>query len=789
MNDENAERATKWLSQALGLKAEESPFPWQSKLLEEFLHGKLPPALDIPTGLGKTSLIAIWLVARALGATLPRRLVYVVDRRAVVDQATEEAVRIRNFVEHTSEVKNRLGIAPRSLPVSTLRGQYADNREWLDDPAIPAIIVGTVDMIGSRLLFQGYRVSRKMRPYHAGMLGSDALVVLDEAHLVPAFEDLVSDIANGVDRFGPREQVLRQLVPGFRLMSLSATGREAAAKMAFRLTEKDLEHPVVDRRLKAPKRLRAFNLNPGEELAEVVAQNAWELAGKGKRTVRCIMFCDKREDAVKTKEKIESFARGDKKGVVAVDIDTELFVGGRRVSERQDAARRLESLGFIAGKPIQQNRPAFLFATSAAEVGVDLDADFMVCDLVAWERMVQRLGRVNRRGDVPGGADVMVIVDREPEPDKRTQGALGKKPEERDDREKNAVERYEAAIARQRSLRRVLDLLCWNGGVADASSGAIRDLNERAERVPELQQILKNATTAAPLRPALTRAVVDVWSMTSLELHPGRPEIDPWLRGWIEDDPPQTEIVWRTHLPVRTTRGRKIAPPKQEVEAFFEAVPPHTSEVLETETFRVVKWLAARAKALLGGSNMTEAANSTLRGQDITAFVVSKSGKFRRALRLDEFQADKDERDELHRLLANATVIIDARFAGLKHGLLDNAEAAFPQTADDAQPWTPAVGFRVRSMDIGQSVPRDPNWRERFRFAVETSEEGEPLRWLVVEKWRVDSANEEDRSAGKPSIARGASDLGGRSRTGAGENARSSRGLQGDAHRGRFSTR
>jgi len=33
----------------------------------------------------------------------------------------------------------------------------------------------------------------------------------------------------------------------------------------------------------------------------------------------------------------------------------------------------------------------FLGATSAGEVGVDLDADHMVCDLVAWERMVQRL--------------------------------------------------------------------------------------------------------------------------------------------------------------------------------------------------------------------------------------------------------------------------------------------------------------------------------------------------------------------------------------------------------------
>ena len=49
--------------------------------------------------------------------------------------------------------------------------QYADNREWLEDPAAPAIIVGTVDMIGSCLLFEGYGVSRGERPGRLGGQG------------------------------------------------------------------------------------------------------------------------------------------------------------------------------------------------------------------------------------------------------------------------------------------------------------------------------------------------------------------------------------------------------------------------------------------------------------------------------------------------------------------------------------------------------------------------------------------------------------------------------------------
>ena len=52
------------------------------------------------------------------------------------------------------------------LALSTLRGELADNREWQADPACAAIVIGTVDMIGSRLLFSGYGVSPKMRPFH-----------------------------------------------------------------------------------------------------------------------------------------------------------------------------------------------------------------------------------------------------------------------------------------------------------------------------------------------------------------------------------------------------------------------------------------------------------------------------------------------------------------------------------------------------------------------------------------------------------------------------------------------
>ncbi len=191
------------------------PFPWQRRLYDRHLRrGDLPPAVDIPTGLGKTTIMVVWLLARAAGAGLPRRLVYVVDRRAVVDQATEEAMRLRERLSNGDEaalapVRRGLGLdRDRKLPISTLRGRHIDNREWMDDPAASAIIVGTVDMVGSRLLFEGYGVSRRVRPYAAGLLGCDSLVLPRFAPADPYSAPAVSHAAPVRDPVAGRREAV-----------------------------------------------------------------------------------------------------------------------------------------------------------------------------------------------------------------------------------------------------------------------------------------------------------------------------------------------------------------------------------------------------------------------------------------------------------------------------------------------------------------------------------------------------------------------------------------------------
>jgi hypothetical protein len=67
---------------------------------------------------------------------------HVVNRRTVVDQTTDEVERLR--------ANSKKAGLEEELAISMLRGQMADNRAWSADPSRPAVICGTVDMIGNR---------------------------------------------------------------------------------------------------------------------------------------------------------------------------------------------------------------------------------------------------------------------------------------------------------------------------------------------------------------------------------------------------------------------------------------------------------------------------------------------------------------------------------------------------------------------------------------------------------------------------------------------------------------
>ena len=735
------------LSHALALPEGAKPFPWQESLLDRFLDTErdLPLGLDIPTGLGKTSIMAIWLIAKAHGTALPRRLVYVVDRRVVVDQATTVAEGLRQFVENSPEMKQRLGLS-KPLPISTLRGQHIDNREWTEDPASPAIIIGTVDMIGSRLLFEGYGVSRKMRPYHAGLLGADALVVLDEAHLVQPFEGLLETITRSAKKFGPRNG--RSLtIPTLHLMTLTATGKQKADLVG--LTDADLEEGTEShRRLTAKKRLTFHTCTTGGDFTEWVVAMAWELRQLSNQPQRVLIFCNHRKDAENVYSKIQETAKAG-----SVSIDCELLVGGRRVFERQHAASQLDSQGWFAGAIARPERSTFLIATSAGEVGIDLDADHLVCDLVPWDRMIQRLGRVNRRGY--GDARVMVLLEKEPEPNAKESKALAKPNSERDEKEDKTVKNFEEKLARTRRLRRPFSQLPTDGEGIDVSPLSLRQLrlNTEVDTLPTIEEraeanekatILAEASSTAPLRPKLTRPLVDAWSMTSLKEHTGRPQIDPWLRGWEEEDRSQTQLVWRKHLPIRINSKPPAALDSESVNRYFEAAPIHNSEILETETNKVVSTIEARAKALL--KIRTEEREIIL--EDVIGFFLNASGEVDGdPLYLRDLVFEKGgntSKDDLHRRLAHRLLVLDSRFGGLgNNGLLDDSFKTAKPTADDGKDSMPVQFKILREKDLLS------NWALSAKIPLNETVDSPPTEWLFIYRWKVDGGGEDDRSVSR----------------------------------------
>ena len=777
------------------------PFKWQTRLYRRFLDCVPPSTVDVPTGLGKTAVMALWLIAKASGAAaLPRQLVYVVDRRAVVDQATRFAEQLRANIktEMPLEFAKRLGLgSDRALPISTLRGGFTDNRDWLEDPGKPAVVVGTVDMIGSRLLFQGYGVSRRMRPFHAGLLGVDALVVLDEAHLCPPFEGLLREIARertGI--LGPKPGTSASgVVPPFRVMSLSATGQENVSETTgtFKFQDDDKEDDSTAReRYTARKRLTVHEFDAEspetkkedkkkpDRLATEISERARNLSTADAPT-RVLVYCDRRTDAEKVKKKIESRMKASK-----TPREIEMLVGGRRVRERENIATWLKEHGFVGGVDAPPDRPTFLIATAAGEVGVDLNADHLVCDLVEWERMQQRFGRVNRRGK--GDARIEVVaaprskekkeewparLERLREPltalrpaarqeafgENRT-GEAQTTQSFMDDGKGSAEQGAAEQLPLQIETRDDCD-------PRDASPAGLADLKNRAAANPALQKRVAEAKTPAPLRPALTRPLVDNWSMTSLDDDPARARIEPWLRGW-EQGEPQTKVVWRAHLPVKDDGAEAGA---KEVEAFFEAAPPHATEILETETSRVLRWMMDRAKKLVdqkdesetpeGEHSETDGADSEARPLTRTgtaAYVLTSRRKLQRTLTLRKLHSEsKGDRKLKEQVLPGATVVFDARFAGLaSDGMLDAAAEAPPPTVDgETEDWMPeaddkpVVRFRVRRARSDDTQEPDKHWRERHRFVTDRTGNGEEQEWLSVEKWKHDSATGNDGSIGR----------------------------------------
>lgn len=350
------------------------PYPWQVRLFESLVGGHIPQNLGAPTGAGKTNVIPCWLLALVENRDLPHRLVYVVDRRSVVDQSTKVVEETYAKIEADASMAASLNLT-EGLGISTLRGEYADNQEWSHLPHRPSVVCGTVDMVGSRLLFSGYGDGAYSRALHAGLLGNDTLIVFDECHLVPAFATLLENIHHAGGKLKP-----------FHVMLMSATGSSGSD---VSLKDDDLNTEPLKSRLQAVKEVQLIN-HP-QPIKKIVS------LARDKPPIRTIVFVQSPSTAVEIAAQLT--------GRVV------LLTGTMRGKERDDLVDNPVFQAFTkAGEPAE---PHYLVATSAGEVGIDLTCSRLITDATYAPSLVQRFGRCNRFAECEAAEIHVVTSDKD----------------------------------------------------------------------------------------------------------------------------------------------------------------------------------------------------------------------------------------------------------------------------------------------------------------------------------------------------------------------------------------
>lgn len=343
--------------------------------------GEWPDALNLPTGTGKTSMIdiAVFLMA-AMPDTMPRRIVYTVDRRAIVEQTADHARRIAEAVNNPTTAMQQyvhdalLARTSSGIPlvVSELRGGIDLDNTWAYHPDQNAIVISTVMQVGTRLLFRGVGVSRGMRPIYAGLLGNDCLYLLDEVHLTPHFSNLLFDLI--------QFQHVKGSVPNrFAVVNMSATG--AAGDNLFMLDEADHEHPIVAQRVNAAKQVCYVG---DTAITSLLDSSPGAVNGVVVNAVNT---------AISLRKEIEKAYKQEGMEVV-------LLIGQMREYEKMHAAQRvLELAGANRDRSDLSNHPPVtIVATQTIEAGVDLDFTTLVSEVASPDALTQRIGRLNRRG-------------------------------------------------------------------------------------------------------------------------------------------------------------------------------------------------------------------------------------------------------------------------------------------------------------------------------------------------------------------------------------------------------
>ena len=353
----------------------QAPYDYQRRLA---LAEHPPDVVTVPTGAGKTqAVLAAWLFARRVRGVGPRRLVYALPMRTLVEQTVGVA----------RSMRESLGLSDQELRVHVLMGGEppASFQGWREHPESDQILVGTIDMLLSRALNRGYGESRFQWPVSFGFLNSDCWWVLDEVQLMGPARSTSAQLQ------GLRAKLGRACICETTWMS-ATIDRDALVTVdrlqlgpALTLSERDRLTDQLSRRLNATKRLVRVDVSghPPARLPRVIADAMLDRHAAGTRSIVVLNRVDLAQGVLRA-------LRQQLKGP---GPDTVLLHSRFRPPER--AARVAEALA-----PVTADGPGrIVVSTQVIEAGVDTSAALLATETAPFSALVQRWGRCNRGGE------------------------------------------------------------------------------------------------------------------------------------------------------------------------------------------------------------------------------------------------------------------------------------------------------------------------------------------------------------------------------------------------------
>jgi len=328
----------------------------------------LPAVVQAPTGTGKTGVILAWLWRRLYGdpAGTPRRLVYALPQRSLVDQVAGEA----------GKWLANLGLEDEVALHVVMGGRGESQRQWRLDMHKPAIVVGTVDSLVSKALNRGYGIGRATYPIDFALVTNGAHWIIDEVQLCRESTTTLRQLAAFARSLGTAEPFgltcMSATVPGGLLETVD---NPLASDVLSIFPEERTGELAV--RLGAARTIRRLAVQPGDHkpLAEAVV----ELHRPGELTLVVVNTVDTAQAVYKALRKERPY-------------------GCTLLHSRFRAIERQRLMDLVISEP----RDRIVVATQVVEAGIDLNAAVLVTEVAPWPSLVQRAGRCNRTGRVSG---------------------------------------------------------------------------------------------------------------------------------------------------------------------------------------------------------------------------------------------------------------------------------------------------------------------------------------------------------------------------------------------------